>query len=68
MLKSNHIHTQTQRFQNAKYQQITNKLEINKLTKHPYIDYYSAKAIVVYRQNHGKYNSVEDIKNYSFLY
>lgn len=45
-----------------------NKLEIKELIKHPYIDYYFAKAIVVYRQNHGKYNSVEDVKKAVHFY
>ena len=45
-----------------------NKLEIKELIKHPYVDYYLAKAIVVYRQNYGKYNSVEDIKKAVHFY
>ncbi len=45
-----------------------NELDIKELIKHPYIDYYLAKSIVVHRQNHGKYNSVEDIKKAVHLY
>ena len=45
-----------------------NNLEIKELIKHPYIDYYLAKSIVTHRQNHGKYNSVEDIKKAVLIY
>ena len=45
-----------------------NKAEIKELVRHPYIEYYLAKSIVVHRQNYGKYNSVEDIKKAVHFY
>lgn len=48
------------------------KININTATEydlnlHPYIDKTTAKAIVVYRTQHGKYNSVADIKKIVFI-
>jgi competence ComEA-like helix-hairpin-helix protein len=45
-----------------------NELGIKELSQHPYIDYYIAKSIVTYRQQHGKYNSVEDVKKAVHFY
>jgi competence ComEA-like helix-hairpin-helix protein len=45
-----------------------NKLDIKALIKHPYIDYYLAKSIVDYRQKHGKYTVVEDVKKSVHFY
>ena len=45
-----------------------NKAEIKELVRHPYIEYYIAKSIVVHRQNYGKYDSVEDIKKAVHFY
>jgi len=45
-----------------------NKAEIKELVRHPYIEYYVAKSIVVHRQNYGKYKSLEDIKKAVLLY
>lgn len=48
-------------------QSAINKININSasietLNKHPYIDYYVAKSIVKYREMHGNYSKIEDIK------
>jgi len=45
-----------------------NKAEIKELVRHPYVEYYVAKSIVVHRQNYGKYKSVEDIKKAVHFY
>lgn len=49
-----------------------NKLNINiatevELSKHPYISFELAKAIVYYRNKYGKFNSVSDIKKIVFV-
>jgi DNA uptake protein and related DNA-binding proteins len=54
-------------------QQLIKKINLNTVTikdlsKHPYLDYYVAKAIVNYRDKHGKYKSVEDLKNAKLIY
>jgi len=46
---------------------ITQKININDagvddFKKHPYISFYVAQALVSYREKHGKYSKVEDIK------
>ena len=51
---------------------VTNKININTatdydLSSHPYIEKNVAKAIVLYRIQHGKYSSVEDIKKIVFI-
>jgi competence protein ComEA len=48
---------------------IYNKIEINEANeiKHPYLKPYIAKAIIAYRQQHGKYNSIADLKNVKLL-
>ncbi len=51
---------------------ITTKININTatdydLSSHPYIEKNVAKAIVLYRIQHGKYQSVEDIKKIVFI-
>ncbi len=38
-----------------------NIISLNELKKHPYLDYYQAKAIVQYREKNGKYKSVNDL-------
>jgi competence protein ComEA len=48
------------------------KLNINtatadELKSHPYIRWNLAKAIVAYRQQHGKFNSVDDLKKISLI-
>lgn len=48
------------------------KLNINKASKedlnaHPYITWKLASAIVEYRNQHGSYNSMEDLKNIMIL-
>lgn len=45
-----------------------NTVAIKELSRHPYLDYYVAKAIVNYRDKHGKYKSVEDLKNAKLIY
>ena len=39
-----------------------NKLTLQQLRRHPYINYYRAKAIVDYRRLHGKLNSLNDLR------
>lgn len=39
-----------------------NLLDAKELVRHPYIDWNLAKAIVNYRQQHGEYQNVEDLK------
>ena len=54
---------------NSKIKKINiNQAEIKELVQHPYIDYSVAKSIVVYRQNQGNYNKVEDIKKAIHFY
>jgi competence protein ComEA len=40
-----------------------NKADFNALKTHPYIKYNNAKLILNYRNAHGNYNSIDDIKN-----
>jgi competence ComEA-like helix-hairpin-helix protein len=39
-----------------------NLRSIEELTKHPYIDYRTAKALVTYREQHGLFNTVHDVR------
>ena len=39
-----------------------NKLTLQQLRRHPYINYYQAKAIVDYRRLHGKLSSLDDLR------
>ena len=39
-----------------------NKLSLNDLRKHPYINFYMAKAITDYRRLHGPINSLQDLR------
>lgn len=39
-----------------------NKLSLNQLRRHPYINFYQAKAICDYRRLHGPIKSLEDLK------
>ena len=39
-----------------------NKLTLNQLRRHPYINYYQAKAILDYRRLHGNINSLDDLR------
>jgi DNA uptake protein ComE-like DNA-binding protein len=39
-----------------------NKLTLNELKRHPYINYYQAKAIVDYRRKNGKLESLEQLR------
>lgn len=46
---------------------VTQKLNLNRLTlqqlrRHPYINYYQAKAITDYRRLHGRLNSLQDLR------
>jgi DNA uptake protein ComE-like DNA-binding protein len=39
-----------------------NRLSLNELKRHPYINYYQARAIVEYRRLHGSLTSLEDLR------
>ena len=39
-----------------------NTADVKTIAKHPYIEYHAAKNIVNYREQHGFYTSVADIK------
>ena len=39
-----------------------NKLTLNQLRRHPYINYYQAKAIIDYRRLHGNINSLDELR------
>ncbi len=39
-----------------------NKLSLQQLRRHPYINYYQAKTIVDYRRLHGPLNSLQDLR------
>ncbi len=45
------------------------KLNINNLSelKHPYLKYFQAKAIIAYRDQHGAFKSIEDLKQIKVL-
>jgi len=38
-----------------------NSLSVKELSRHPYVKYGEAKVIVAYREQHGKYNSAEEL-------
>jgi competence ComEA-like helix-hairpin-helix protein len=44
-----------------------NSATMDEMKQHPYIRYVLANAIVQYRSQHGKYNSVDDIKKIQFV-
>lgn len=49
--------------QNAKPRQLNiNQLSLNELKRHPYINYYQAKAITDYRRLHGPIQSLDDLR------
>lgn len=39
-----------------------NRLTVNELRRHPYLNYYQARAIVDYRRTHGPLNSLSDLQ------
>ena len=39
-----------------------NRLSLNELKRHPYINYYQAKAIIDYRRQHGPLHSLSDLR------
>ena len=39
-----------------------NRLSLNELRRHPYINYYQARAIVDYRRQHGPLSSLDDLR------
>jgi competence protein ComEA len=39
-----------------------NQLEASELAKHPYIDYKTANLVVKYREQHGVYHSIQDLR------
>ena len=45
-----------------------NNASIKDLIRHPYIDYYLAKSIVIHRQKHGDYANVQEIKKAVLIY
>lgn len=45
-----------------------NTADIKSMSKHPYIDYFVAKSLVIYREQNGPYSSVEDIKKVIHFY
>ena len=49
--------------QNAKPRQLNiNQLSLNELKRHPYINYYQARAIMDYRRLHGPIHSLDDLR------
>ena len=40
-----------------------NTMDFVQIAAHPYISYILAKAIVSYREQHGPFNDLEDLKN-----
>jgi len=44
-----------------------NRLSTDELSKHPYIRYRTARAIVQYREQHGAYQSIQDLKKIESL-
>lgn len=45
-----------------------NTCEVKDLVKHPYLDLYMAKSIVVHRKKIGKYSSVKQIRDAALIY
>lgn len=45
-----------------------NTADIKTMVKHPYIDYFIAKSLVIYRDKHGDFSSVQDIKKAVHFY
>lgn len=45
-----------------------NTAEVKELVKHPYLDLYMSKSIVVYRKKVGRYKSTSEIKNAALIY
>lgn len=45
-----------------------NTATIDQLKRHPYLDYYQAKAIVNYREKYGKFASVNDLLKTNLIY
>ena len=49
--------------ENAQPQKLNiNQLTLNELKKHPYINFYQAKAITDYRRLHGPIKSLQDLR------
>ena len=45
-----------------------NTATIDQLKRHPYLDYYQAKAIVNYREKYGKFTTVNDLLKTNLIY
>ena len=45
-----------------------NTATIDQLKRHPYLDYYQAKAIVNYREKYGKFATVNDLLKTNLSY
>lgn len=46
---------------------LINQLDIKTLSEHPYLDYQQASLIVRFRENHGPFQSVEDLRKIPLL-
>lgn len=44
-----------------------NAATIDQLKRHPYLDYYQAKAIVQYREKAGHYHSIQDLQKITLI-
>jgi competence ComEA-like helix-hairpin-helix protein len=45
-----------------------NEVEFKVLLKHPYVEYYIVKSIFDYKDEHGRFNTVEELKSIPFIY
>jgi DNA uptake protein ComE-like DNA-binding protein len=45
-----------------------NEVEFKVLLKHPYVEYYIVKSIFDYKDEHGRFNSVEELRNIPLIY
>jgi len=45
-----------------------NTVDVKDLKKHPYFDYYIAKAIVTFRSQNGNFKSVDDLRKVNLIY
>ena len=45
-----------------------NQANVNELVNHPYIDYYLAKTIVVWRDNKGRFRSLDEMRSATRVY
>lgn len=45
-----------------------NKASFSQLQKHPYIDYYMVKEIVDYREDHGRFENLNELRELKLMY